>query len=189
MLDVIEEKLKSLSDREKYVDKLENMKKLRLIDQKTNNDVKLTKEELKFLYELEDKIMVFGWGKDPKVEEIKARRNPKKDLSRIECTFYDYPEGEEEIPEFKVKLTASKLLKIINGVQTRVNNQLSNESKVDQIEKTDYLKQLFYEHQIQEDEEDENSKRPKETGLSPERIESGISSVGHLEIDKNEQIK
>ena len=113
----------------------------------------------------------------------------KKDLSRIEYTFYDYPEGEEEIPEFKVKLTASKLLKIINGVQTRVNNQLSNESKVDQIEKTDYLKQLFYEHQIQEDEEDENSKRPKETGLSPERIESGISSIGHLEIDKNEQIK
>ena len=114
----------------------------------------------------------------------------KKDLSKIEYTFIDYPEGEHEIPEFKVKLTANKLLKIINGIQTRVNTQLSNEAKIEQIANTDFIGLYFEEyHQIQENEKDRNSKRPKETGLSPDRIETGLCSVGHLEIGTKEQVK
>ena len=114
----------------------------------------------------------------------------KKDLSKIEYTFIDYPEGEHEIPEFKVKLTANKLLKIINGIQTRVNTQLSNEAKIEQIANTDFIGLYFEEyHQIQENEKDRSSKRPKETGLSPDRIETGLCSVGHLEIGTKEQVK
>ena len=83
LVEAIEEKIKTLPDKEKYQKKLENIKKLQLIKQKTDKDIKLTIEELEFLYELKEKIKTLGFGKEPLIEEIKEKRNPKKDLSRV----------------------------------------------------------------------------------------------------------
>ncbi len=59
------------------------MKLLTLIDKKVNNNIELTLDELKFLYEVNSKIDCFGYKKDPRIEEIKSKRNGRRDYSLI----------------------------------------------------------------------------------------------------------
>ena len=66
------------------------MKKLTEIGNKTEKGIELTLEELKFLYEIENKIEGFGWEEDPRIEEIRGKRNQKRDYSKI----YGYKEEE-----------------------------------------------------------------------------------------------
>lgn len=60
MMPILEEKLKEFPDRDKYLKKEHDMKLLTLIDKKVNNNIELNLGELKFLYEIDDKISVFG---------------------------------------------------------------------------------------------------------------------------------
>ena len=110
----------------------------------------------------------------------------RRDLSEIEFTFYDYPNGEYETPEFMVTLNAKKLLKIADGIQSRVNLQLDNESKKEHIADSEILEQ--YARSFEEKKKN-NGDRPKETGLSPERIEEGVYSVEPLETEKVGEIE
>ena len=66
------------------------MKMLTIIDNKVNKNEELTKEELMFLYEIEEKIEGFGWQKDPRIDEIRSKRNIKKDVA----TIYNVEENE-----------------------------------------------------------------------------------------------
>lgn len=70
------------------------------------------------------------------VEYDKALKSDK--LDKIKFTFFDYNEDnlERKEPDFKLELTASKVIKIINGIQNRVNNQLSRENQMEKIIKT-----------------------------------------------------
>lgn len=83
MMPILEEKLKEFPDKDKYLKKEHDMKLLTLIDKKVNNNIELTLDELKFLYELNNKIEGFGYEKDPKIEEIKRKRNKRRDYSLI----------------------------------------------------------------------------------------------------------
>jgi len=83
MIDVAEKKLDEFPGREKYEKKMQDMKLLTIIENKTNNGEELTKEEIRFLYEIDSEIEGFGWEKDPRIEEIKEKRNIKKDLSYL----------------------------------------------------------------------------------------------------------
>ena len=83
MMPILEEKLKEFPDRDKYLKKEHDMKLLTLIDKKVNNNIDLTIDELKFLYETDGKITGFGYGKDPRIEEIKRKRNERRDYSLI----------------------------------------------------------------------------------------------------------
>ena len=83
MMPILEEKLKEFSDRGEYLKKEYDMKLLTLIDKKVNNNIELTLDELKFLYEIDGKITGFGHGKDPRIEEIKRKRNKRRDYSLI----------------------------------------------------------------------------------------------------------
>ena len=83
MMSILEEKLKEFPDRDKYLKKENDMKLLTLIDKKVNNNIDLTLDELKFLYEIDGKITGFGYGKDPRIEEIKRKRNKRRDYSLI----------------------------------------------------------------------------------------------------------
>ena len=83
MMPIIEEKLKEFPDKDKYLKKEHDMKLLTLIDKKVNNNIVLTLEELKFLYEIDDKISGFGCGNDPRIKEIKSKRNCKKDYAYL----------------------------------------------------------------------------------------------------------
>ena len=83
MMPILEEKLKKFPNKDKYLKKEHDMKLLTLIDKKVNNNIELTLDELKFLYEIDGKITGFGFEKDPRIEEIKRKRNERKDYSLI----------------------------------------------------------------------------------------------------------
>ena len=91
MMPILEEKLKEFPDRDKYLKKEHDMKLLTLIDKKVNNNIELNVDELKFLYEIDSKITGFGYRKDPRIEEIKRKRNERRDYSLI------YNVKEEEV--------------------------------------------------------------------------------------------
>ena len=91
MMSILEEKLKEFPDRDKYLKKENDMKLLTLIDKKVNNNIELNVDELKFLYEIDSKITGFGYRKDPRIEEIKRKRNERRDYSLI------YNVKEEEV--------------------------------------------------------------------------------------------
>ena len=83
MMPILEEKLKEFPDRDKYLKKEHDMKLLTLIDKKVNNNIELTLDELKFLYEINSKIEGFGYERDPRIDEIKNKRNIKQDYALI----------------------------------------------------------------------------------------------------------
>ena len=83
MLPILEEKLKEFPDREKYLKKEHDMKLLTLIDKKVNSDKELTIDEIAFLYEIEEEISGFGQDHDPRIKEIKSKRNAIQDLNKV----------------------------------------------------------------------------------------------------------
>ena len=83
MMSILEEKLKEFPDRGEYLKKEHDMKLLTLIDKKVNNNIELTLDELKFLYEINGQIKGFGYEEDPRIEEIKSKRNKRRDYSLI----------------------------------------------------------------------------------------------------------
>ncbi|MBR2840364.1 MAG: hypothetical protein IKF01_00670 [Bacilli bacterium] len=83
MVKVVDKKLDEFQDKEKYIKKVHDMKLMTIIERKTNSNEDLTKEEIRHLYEIGTTIEGFGMEKDPRIEEIKAKRNVKKDLSYL----------------------------------------------------------------------------------------------------------
>ena len=83
MMPILEEKIKEFPDREKYYKKERDMKLLTLIDKKVNKNIELSLDELKFLYEIDNEIEGFGYEKDPRIQEIKNKRNQKNDCLLI----------------------------------------------------------------------------------------------------------
>ena len=81
MMPIIAKKLDEFPDKEQYLKKVHDMEYLTKIDQKVKDNLELTKEELEFLYEIKNKIEGFGYERDPRIEEIKKRRNIKKDYA------------------------------------------------------------------------------------------------------------
>lgn len=76
---VLEEKLNEFPDKDEYLKKEHDMSHLTEIDNKTKNNIPLTKEELIFLYEIDSKIQGFGYQDDPRIKELRDKRNPKED--------------------------------------------------------------------------------------------------------------
>ena len=83
MTPIAEEKLNEFPDKDKYLKKVNDMKLLTEIDNKVNKNIELTKEELRFLYEIDSKIEGFGYDNDPRIKEIRDKRNNKKDLAFV----------------------------------------------------------------------------------------------------------
>ncbi len=83
MNDIADKKLEEFPAKEEYKKKVNDMKRLTEIEQKTKKGEELTKEELIFLYEINEKIEGFGYTKDPRIKEIRGKRNIKSDLSLI----------------------------------------------------------------------------------------------------------
>ena len=79
---VLEGKLKEFPDGKLYQKKVHDMKMLtEIYDNYEKRE--LTKEELIFLYEINDKITGFGYDKDQRINEILDKRNKRKDLSIV----------------------------------------------------------------------------------------------------------
>lgn len=77
------EKIESFPGNEKRKKIAHDIALLSRLGDKINNDIELTKKELRFLYEIDSRIESFYHIADPKKEELKAKRNIKKDLAYI----------------------------------------------------------------------------------------------------------
>ena len=83
MADIAQEQLQLLPGGEEYNTKFEHMKKLTAIDNKLKEDpeAELSRDELRFLYELDEPIQGFGHGRDPRIQEIIQDRDKKVDIA------------------------------------------------------------------------------------------------------------
>ncbi len=71
ILPVLEEKFKEFgSVADEYQKQASDMKLLTQIYEKWENKISLNKDELRFLYEIDNKIQGFGYGRDPRLQEI-----------------------------------------------------------------------------------------------------------------------
>jgi putative effector of murein hydrolase len=80
---VVQEKLSEIPGGEKWQAKMEDMRRLASIHINYKQRGTLTKEDLRFLYEIDRKIQSTGYNKDPRIEEILSGRDIKEDLSVI----------------------------------------------------------------------------------------------------------
>ena len=80
---VVDKKLEEFPDRDKYKKKVKDMEMLTYIYTKHQNKGELTKVDLRFLYEIDNKITGFGYQKDPRIEELLQGRNVRKDLALV----------------------------------------------------------------------------------------------------------
>lgn len=84
--DVVKAKLMEFPDGQAYEKKNSDMKRLTEIDNKTRKRESLNKEDLIFLYEIDQTIEGFGYQRDPRIEEIRSQRSPKEDAPIVmEC--------------------------------------------------------------------------------------------------------
>ena len=83
MLPILNKKLEEFPDRNNYLKKEHDMQVLTAIDRKVQKGVELSYEELKFLYEIDSTIEGFGYEEDPRINEIKNKRNIIDDLNKI----------------------------------------------------------------------------------------------------------
>ena len=105
MEEVVKEKIKDFPDKDKYYKKVSDMKILTKIYKKHNNKENLTKEEIRFLYELDSKIEGFGYEEDPRIEEIIDHRDIKKDIAYLfNIEKYQVALDADEMDENKVFL-------------------------------------------------------------------------------------
>jgi hypothetical protein len=80
MNDVLDKKLEEFPDKDEYLKKEANMKRLTEIENKIKKQEELNREELRFLYEVDDKIEGFGYKDDPRIKELREIRKVQKDL-------------------------------------------------------------------------------------------------------------
>ena len=95
---VVDKKLDEFPDKEIYKKKVHDMKMLTYIYTKWKNGGDLSKEDLRFLYEIDDIIIGFGYQKDPRIGEIIEDRNKREDLSFIfDCSLEQISFTKEEV--------------------------------------------------------------------------------------------
>ena len=104
MLPILDKKLNEddESDKQKlneYLKRVHDLELLTLIDKKTSYGQKLSVDEIRFLYEADDKITGFGRKQDPRINEIKQKRNK----------IYDYKLMLKYIKNFNENLDLSGL--------------------------------------------------------------------------------
>lgn len=84
MADILEEKLKEFGpEAGLYKKKSADMKHLTFIEKAIQEGTELSKEDLRFLYEIDSKIEGFGYERDPRIEELRNRRNRREDIQII----------------------------------------------------------------------------------------------------------
>ena len=94
---VVDKKLEEFPDRDKYKKNVKDMEMLTYIYTKHENEGELTKTDLRFLYEIDDKITGFGYARDPRIEELLQERNVRKDLTLVlDCKEKNISLTEEE---------------------------------------------------------------------------------------------
>lgn len=100
--EVVQEKLQEFPDGQAYEKKNGDMKLLTEIERKTQANQPLSKDELIFLYEIDDQIEGFGYQRDPRIKEIRDQRRGslKEDMAIVfECEPTEIAWKKEDIHE------------------------------------------------------------------------------------------
>ena len=113
---VVEEKIKDFPDKDRYYKKVHDMKYLTYLYELNKNGGKLSKDDLEFLYEINEEIQGFGYGKDPRIDEIKKTRNPYKDLSLI----YQCNEDEIALNQDELFSNPNKIVCLYDNIETNL---------------------------------------------------------------------
>ena len=66
-----------------YLKRVHDMELLTLIDKKTSYGQELSVDEIRFLYEMDSEILGFGYKEDPRIYEIRQKRNKVKDYNLV----------------------------------------------------------------------------------------------------------
>lgn len=119
MADALEEKLKEFgSEADAYKKKSSDMKLLTEIERKTFLHKSLTREELVFLYEIEAPIEGFGYEKDPRIEDLRTRREPTEDAPIVlGCSESEIAWRREDITEHTKSYVGSLSPGIFDALQ------------------------------------------------------------------------
>ena len=99
---ILDKKLEEFPDKEKYKKKVHDMKFLTLIEEKQKNNLELSLDDLKFLYEVDSKIEGFGYQDAPRIEEIISKRDKRKDVAFV------YGINEDEVALSQTEWEANK---------------------------------------------------------------------------------
>lgn len=84
MQDILDEKLKTFGhEADSYRKKLSDMKRVTSLTTKQQNGEAFTKDDLRFLYEVDNTIEGFGYNEDPRILELRAGRNNRADLATV----------------------------------------------------------------------------------------------------------
>ena len=94
------------SQGEIFKKKSEDMTTLTKIDQKNTSEEELSQEELRFLYEIDSDIVGFGYGKDPRISEIRKERNKKEDIVKAILGNIDSVSIDSLVAESPSEITA-----------------------------------------------------------------------------------
>lgn len=112
---ILKDKLSEFgSEGERYNKKSSDMKILTKIYEQYQQGLALSKADLRFLYELDNKIEGFGYEKDPRIAEILNGRNVKADLAFIL----------DGIKEHEISLTTEEVLN--GGIKYHYGDLLLN---------------------------------------------------------------
>ncbi|HBI34123.1 MAG TPA: hypothetical protein DEA43_00795 [Candidatus Moranbacteria bacterium] len=100
LVDIAQEKYHILPGGETYDKKAQDMKLLTKLTKKQEKGEQFSKEDLIFLYEIENKIEGFGYDKDPRVEQLRKQRIVTEDAPIVfECEPNQIATKKEEISE------------------------------------------------------------------------------------------
>lgn len=80
---VVQDKLKEFPDGASYEKQVRDMKLLTEVEQRAIAGQVLSKDDLIFLYEINAAIDGFGYQRDPRIDELRANRNPKEDAPTV----------------------------------------------------------------------------------------------------------
>jgi len=80
---ILDDKLNEFPDGENYKKKTQDMKQLTDIEKRHRAGKELTKQDLLFLYEIDNDIQGFGYQRDPKISELLSQRNPEADMPLV----------------------------------------------------------------------------------------------------------
>lgn len=100
LVDIAQEKYHTLPGGESYDKKAGDMKKVTELIKKQEKGEQFSKEDLVFLYEIDNVIEGFGYDKDPRIEQLRKSRNLEKDAAIVfECDPEEIIRNPNEVNE------------------------------------------------------------------------------------------
>jgi hypothetical protein len=87
LVEVAQAQYKQLPGGERFDKKSADMKQVTALVQKQEKNISFTKDDLRFLYELDGTIEGFGYDDDPRIVELRRGRNRQQDIETMcDCT-------------------------------------------------------------------------------------------------------